>query len=183
MALTLKHGPFVDNVYLRPPTFMHELKLRAADYIRMEMKTLRTKFYTDYTPSAYKTDKPPSCSMSRPREPRPPRFSRYALLNVPKSWLLDEAFQADLIPPPHKTLNPLNADMTKYCKYHQNNDHTTNECKALQDKIEELIRVDHFHCFVKRDRPSHHKQYDNRLPHVIPITIIDETPMTVYTTL
>jgi len=32
--------------------------------------------------------------------------------------------------------------MTKYCKYHRNNGHTTDECKALQDKIEELIFAD-----------------------------------------
>jgi len=106
MALTLKLIPFVDNIYLRPLVSMHELKLCAADYICMEeMKTLRTKFCTDYTPSAIKTDKPPSCSKSRPREPMPPRFSIYAPLNVPRSRLLEEALQADLIPPPRKTLN------------------------------------------------------------------------------
>jgi len=88
MALTLKPGPFADNVYLRPPAFMHKLKLRAADYICMEeMKTLRTKFCTNYTPSTAKTDKPPSHSEPRPREPRPPRFSKYALLTS-----LDHAF-------------------------------------------------------------------------------------------
>jgi len=48
----------------------------------------------------------------------------------------DEALQTDLFLLSHKTLKPPNADMTKYCKYHHNNDHTTNECNALQDKIE-----------------------------------------------
>ena len=53
MALTLKPGPFANNVYLHPPASMKELKLRAADYIHMEeMQTLYTKFYNDYTPSA-----------------------------------------------------------------------------------------------------------------------------------
>ena len=36
MTLTLQPGPFANNVYLHPPTSMHELKLRAADYVRME---------------------------------------------------------------------------------------------------------------------------------------------------
>jgi len=64
MALTLKPGLFADNVYLRPPASMHKLKLRAADYIRMEeMKTLRTNFYTNYTPSAAKIDKPSSLNL------------------------------------------------------------------------------------------------------------------------
>jgi len=40
---------------------MHELKLRAADYIRMEeMQTLHTKFCNDYTLSTIAHDKPPN---------------------------------------------------------------------------------------------------------------------------
>jgi len=77
MALTLKPGLFADNVYLRPLTSMHELKLCVADYIHMEeMKTLHTRFCTDYTSSTTKTNKPPSRSDSMHREPKPPRFSR-----------------------------------------------------------------------------------------------------------
>jgi len=49
MALTLQPGPFANNVYLHPPASMHELKLRAADYVRMEeMQTLHTKSCNDY---------------------------------------------------------------------------------------------------------------------------------------
>ena len=33
MAFTLKPGPFANNVYLHPLASMHELKLRAADYV------------------------------------------------------------------------------------------------------------------------------------------------------
>jgi len=36
MTLTLQPGPYANNVYLHPPASMHELKLRAADYVRME---------------------------------------------------------------------------------------------------------------------------------------------------
>ena len=136
MELTLKPDPFANNVYLHPPASMHELKLRAADYIRMEeMQTLHTKFCNDYTPSTATPPKPPSRPDPRLREPRQPHFTRYAPLSVPRSRLLDEALQADLIPPPRKTSNPPNADMTKYYCYHCNNCHTIDECKTLQDKI------------------------------------------------
>ena len=152
MALTLKPGPFVNNVYLHPPASMHELKLYAANYIRMEeMQTLHTKFCNVYTPSTATSPTQPSRPEPSPREPRQPRFTRYAPLNVPRSHLLDEALQADLIPPPCKTSTPPNIDMTKYCRYHRNNGHTTEECKALQDKIEELVRVGHFRRFIRRD--------------------------------
>ena len=44
--------------------------------------------------------------------------------------------------------------MTKYCRYHRNHGHTTEDCKALQDKIEELVRAGHFRCFIRRDDHS-----------------------------
>ena len=45
--------------------------------------------------------------------------------------------------------------MTKYCRYHRNNGHTT-------DKIEELVRVGHFHHFIRRD--DHPTRSDHRRP-------------------
>jgi len=90
MALTLKLDPFANNVHLHPPASMHELKLRAADYVRMEeMQTLHTKFCNDYTPSTTTPPSQPSRPDLRPREPREPHFTRYAPLNVPRSRLLD----------------------------------------------------------------------------------------------
>jgi len=134
MVLTLQPGPFTNNVYLHPLASMHKVKLRAADYVRMEeMQTLPTNFCNDYaTTTANPTPQPPRPD-TRPREPRQARFTRYASLTVARSRIFDEALQADLIPPPRKTTTPLNADMTKYCRYHRNHGHTTEDCKALQD--------------------------------------------------
>jgi len=156
MALILQPGPFANNVYLHPPACMHELKLRAADYVRMEeMQTLHTKFCNDYAatptnPNPHPNPRPDT----RSREPRQPRFTRYAPFTVACSRILDEALQADLIPPPRKTTTSPNADMTKYCRYHRNHGHTTDECKALQDKIEELVCASHFRRFIHRDDHS-----------------------------
>jgi len=44
--------------------------------------------------------------------------------------------------------------MTKYYRYHRNHGHTTEECKALQDKIEELVRAGRFRRFIRRDDHS-----------------------------
>jgi len=181
MALTLQPGPFANNIYLHPPASMHELKLRATDYVRMEeMQTLHTKFCNDYAATtANPTLQPNPRPDARPREPRQPRFTRYVPLTVAHSRILDEALQADLILPPRKTTTPPNADMTKYCRYHRNHGHTTEECKALQDKIEELVRAGHFHRFIRRDdhssssrsrnpprsdhrRPLHDSRHDKR---------------------
>jgi len=161
--------PFANNVYLHPPASMHELKLRAADYVRMEeMQTLHTKFCNDYAATTANPTPLPSRPDPRPQEPRQPHFTRYAPLNVPRSCLLDEALQADLIPPPRKTTTPPNADMTKYCRYHRNHGHTTEDCKALHDKIEELIHVGHFRRFIRRDGHSSRAGHPPRSNHKRP---------------
>ena len=54
--------------------------------------------------------------------------------------------------------------MTKYYRYHRNNGHTTNECKALQEKIEEFVRVGHFRCFIHRDERPHPSWFDHIYP-------------------
>jgi len=181
MTLTLQPGPFANNVYLHPPASMHELKLCAADYVRMEeMQTLHTKFCSDYAATtANPTPQPNPRSNTRPREPRQPRFTRYAPLTVARSRILDEAFQADLIPPPRKTTTPPNADMTKYCCYHRNHGHTTKECKALQDKIEELVRADHFRRFIRRD--NHSSSSRSRHPLDLTTDVHHMTPVTTAT--
>jgi len=150
MTLALKPRPFTDNLYLWPSTTMHELKLRATDYIWMEeMKTLRIRFL-HWLPSRWSKERKIIRENSRPREPLPPWYSRYAPLSAQRSRILDEALQTDLIPL-RKTINPPNIDMNKYYKYHRNNGHTTNKCKALQDKIKELILVGHLRRFIKRE--------------------------------
>jgi len=68
-------------------------------------------------------------------------------------------------------LNPPNADISKYYKYHHNNGHTIDECKALQDKIEELILFTHLKRLVKREDKGNsrtaYKHYDNRRDHKV----------------
>ena len=169
MTLTLQPSPFANNVYLHPPASMHELKLRATNYVRIEeMQTLHTKFYNDYAATTANPTSQPSRFDTGPREPRQPRFTRYAPLTVARFRILDDALQADLIPPPRKTTTPPNADMTKYCHYHRNHGHTTEDCKALQDKIEELVCAGHFCRFIRRDdhpsRSRHPPRSDHRRP-------------------
>ena len=55
--------------------------------------------------------------------------------------------------------------MSKYCRYHRNHGHTTEDCKALQDKIEELVRVDHFRRFICREDHPSRSRYPPRFDH------------------
>jgi len=114
-----------------------------------EMQTLHTKFCNDYAATTANPTPQPLRPDTRPREPRQPRFTRYAPLTVARSRILDEALRADLIPPPRKTTTPPNAVMTKYCRYHHNHGDTIEDYKALQYKIEELVRAGHFCRFIR----------------------------------
>ena len=125
------------------------------------MQTLHTKFCNDYAPSTANPTPQPARPNPRPRQPRQPHFTRYAPINVPRSRLLDEALQADLIPPPRKTTTPPNVDMTKYCRYHRNHGHTTKECKAL-------VRAGHFRRFVRREDHSSRSHHPPRPDHKRP---------------
>ena len=56
--------------------------------------------------------------------------------------ILEEAFNLEVtikLPP---TRPPkLGLDATKYCRYHHGINHNTKDCRALKDKIEELIHA------------------------------------------
>jgi len=152
MMTSLRPGPFADELAMRPPLSMQELRKRAAMFIRVE--DMRRYQSNAQTPLA-RTDirrpnkEPPPREQNRPTERRPAKFSNYAPLNAPRSRILDEVLQAELIPPPRKYQNPPNADLSKYCHYHRNNDHTTDECDTLRDKIEELVRVGHLKHYIR----------------------------------
>jgi len=105
---------------------------------------------------------------NHPKEQKLSKFVRYMSLNAPKSRILDEVLQIELIPLPRKFQSPPNADMSKYCQYHYNNGHTTDECETLRDKIPELIRVDHLKHYVKHageggSRPNFYRSLSGRI--------------------
>ena len=61
MTMALEPRPFADNLCLKPLVTMHELRLRAINYIRLEeMRELRNKFRNEVQQNEKKgTDKMP----------------------------------------------------------------------------------------------------------------------------
>lgn len=47
---------------------------------------------------------------------------------------------------------PQDVDETKYCRYHQNRGHTTEDCVTLKDKVESLVQAGHLRVFFQRGR-------------------------------
>lgn len=60
-----------------------------------------------------------------------------------------------MIPALRPSQTPRNVDTSNHCQNHRNYGHTIEGCQELQDKVEELIQVGHFHQFIKTDVSTH----------------------------
>ncbi|GAV69984.1 LOW QUALITY PROTEIN: hypothetical protein CFOL_v3_13483, partial [Cephalotus follicularis] len=56
---------------------------------------------------------------------------------------------------PEKLRTPAeNKNVKKYCRYHRDHEHVTEECRQLKNQIEDLIRKGHLRKYVDRDAPQ-----------------------------
>ncbi|XP_020235536.1 uncharacterized protein LOC109815278 [Cajanus cajan] len=159
MLMALKPGPFVDSLCRDAPRDMDELRARAAGYIQMEEHSaFRDQIHgeTPAKPEQGHKDKVKVNNDSHfkksTRASRGGRYDFYTPLNAPRVHILEEANNNNLLalPPPGNT--PNNADTSKHCRYHRNHGHTTEECRTLRDRIEELIQAGHLGQYVQRQQ-------------------------------
>ena len=164
----LRSGPFADSLCKRPTASMAELRQRAAKYMRMEeLKDFKNKVATEDSAIEGRANKEGArkAPARPPTHPRAQRFAKYTPLNALRSRVLEEALDTDLLSTPRRANKPPNADTTRQCRYHGNFGHSTEECTALQDKIEELIQAGHLQRFVVREnenRPGEARRYEAR---------------------
>ena len=98
----------------------------------------------------------PNCRVRRSSPPR--RFHSYAPLNAPKTQVLMEI--REQLPRPKRMRTHLEKrNPNKFCLYHRDHSHDTEECIQLRDEIEELIRRGWLNRFIqyrsegREDRP------------------------------
>jgi len=159
MLTALRLGPFADNLCMQPADSLYELRKRAAMYMQLEeLREFRNQARAEAGGEKNKEEKDRQGRSGQRNDrrqenrDRPIRFSRYTPLTTERGRILDEALNAELIPPPRKVANPNNADRRKQCRYYQNTGHSTDEYQALKDKIEELIQAGHLRWFVRNGR-------------------------------
>ncbi|XP_014517192.1 uncharacterized protein LOC106774662 [Vigna radiata var. radiata] len=158
LTTALQPGPFVDYLYAEEPQTMDELQNRLASFIRVEegrshQRGREEGESTSRIEKERRGEKRPFGRVEQGSSFRGegrfkiPQYIHYTPLNAPRTKVMEEA------------------DESKYCRYHQNRGHTTEDCKTLKDKLESLVQQGHLRQFVRRGGSSGNSDVVTNTPH------------------
>ncbi|KAL0448502.1 UNVERIFIED_CONTAM: hypothetical protein Slati_1406600 [Sesamum latifolium] len=153
MQQNLKRGRFKESIVGKPPATQEELLMRAEKYIRIEESTGSRPI----TPSKRRMNDDERTAPTRiegnKRERRQGDLTQYTSFNAPRREILSVAKQQGLVrwPFPLKD-NPKRMTSDKYCHFHRDRGHSTEECYHLKNEIEKLIRRGYLREFVDRGK-------------------------------
>ncbi|XP_021741185.1 uncharacterized protein LOC110707483 [Chenopodium quinoa] len=93
------------------------------------------------------------------RRPRPGKFDQYTPLTHSRSHIFSVNIADDKWQRPPRMINR-SRDISKWCDFHRDHGHTTEECTHLKDNIEDLIRRGYLTQFKQRDDPPKRREED-----------------------
>ncbi|XP_074374282.1 uncharacterized protein LOC141714677 [Apium graveolens] len=159
----------------RPPERMLQLQDRAGKYIKVEESMKKTTVNNKPTGNKKrKTDQEYDAKDKYPRtgknsdsssfkKNQQPRFIEYARLNAPKSQSLIEIEKdKDFKWPKPLRGDPEKIDKSRYCRFHKDVGHDTNDCRKLKGEIEYLILRGNFRHFSKGEEAGGQKRDNDR---------------------
>ncbi|GFY87521.1 hypothetical protein Acr_05g0011600 [Actinidia rufa] len=153
----LPPGPLFDSLSKNVPKTLSALQSKADKYIAAEEEETRYK----------RPDRDPKRSSNRcPRTP--PHRPEFILppLNAPVAQVLSEIKHEEFVKWPEKIkTDPQKRNRKKYCEFHRDHGHNTEDCFQLKEQIADLIKRGYLRKYVA-DRPppnSPERRYgDNR---------------------
>ncbi|KAL0295127.1 UNVERIFIED_CONTAM: hypothetical protein Sradi_6851200 [Sesamum radiatum] len=145
MQQNLRRGRFRESIAGKPPASLDELLVRAEKYIRIE----ETPGIRTITPSKRRAEEEGGHSKrhvsdNNQRERRrvpPPDITQYTPLRASRAEILAVAERQGIVrrPLPMRE-DPKKMRSSKYCQFHEDRSHSTEECFHLKDEIEQLIK-------------------------------------------
>ncbi|XP_020234613.1 uncharacterized protein LOC109814565 [Cajanus cajan] len=163
LTTALKPGPFVNSICKKNPVDMDDLRRRADKYMQMEeLANFRNQARAEPVSKAEKVAEQPFRGRNkeltlRELPARNPKYSHYTPLNASRATVLEQALASEVLAVPKRALTPPRDDTNKSCRYHRNRGHSTEECAALKDRIDDLIKQGQLQNFVDRPNSSRHQ--------------------------
>ncbi|XP_073125955.1 uncharacterized protein [Henckelia pumila] len=148
MQQNLRHRKFKESIAGRPPKNLEELLERAEKYIRVE-ESIEPHYLNK---RKREEDKPDIRKRDEKRTAQSPRLQNTPL-NARLTDILVVAEKQGLLRPPRPMQNnPKRQRSEKYCHFHKDKGHTTEDCFSLRAEIEKLIKRGHLGNFVDKSR-------------------------------
>ena len=139
----LIRGPFLHSFTKNKPKDHAELLARANKYIQVkDLDECRHELKTLLEPQPPRKEQRDDQKQTRSRKKLLPRRPEaYIPLNASLSQILDQSKGGENFKWPGRLKgDPHKRDKSKYCDFHKDHGHTTDECKALKYEVEELIK-------------------------------------------
>ncbi|XP_019150965.1 PREDICTED: uncharacterized protein LOC109147762 [Ipomoea nil] len=151
---SLRAGTLYQDFIVHPPQLYDEALCRVTDYANaMEANSAKRRQETGSTRRDTRPDQKRGDRQQAPRD-----LSR---LTRPVTEVLDYAQGCNLIQLPEPGRD--GRDTSKFCAYHRNRGHTTDECRVLKEVIEDLLKEGELTQFTeKKDKGKRWKKFFKR---------------------
>lgn len=147
-----------------PPKSVTELLTRGEKYINMEETMNVRRVGPGYDKAEHKRPHDSlsrqDIQQSRPRQDMPP--TSFSQLNTLKTNILMEIKDMNELKWPSRLRSP--QDFNKYCDFHRDHGHITENCKALQREIEALIKRGFLGSYVGHDKHQRNDRDKGKAP-------------------
>ncbi|XP_052209262.1 uncharacterized protein LOC127812774 [Diospyros lotus] len=155
----LRVGPFTQSLAKRPPQTFAEILSRATKYINAKevMRAKRIEYSDKKEKKSQNMEQKPEDKPGCRGERSGPRWSpvKFTLLNTPQVKILATIENKNYLKKPRPMKAPANKrSKDKYCRFHRDHGHDTEECHQLKEEIQELINRGFLRRFVAKDTES-----------------------------
>ncbi|KAL2251369.1 UNVERIFIED_CONTAM: hypothetical protein Sindi_2259200 [Sesamum indicum] len=148
----LRKGPFTSALARDPAGDVEQLMALAQKYIdEEEMNAIkdfeqRERDHAHRRPTENREGSSSKSKQEKKKEPKYiPKFHNYTPLGMSREKALMMVENADVLKwPRHTRYTPSKKFSDKYCRFHREKGHNTEECFQLKDEIERLVRQGYF---------------------------------------
>ncbi|KAL0374128.1 UNVERIFIED_CONTAM: hypothetical protein Sradi_3328500 [Sesamum radiatum] len=162
----LKKGPLASALARDPPEDIEQLMKVAQKYIdEEEINAMKDgEWQRTRERSRWNENREKGVRIDKERDlPYRPKFHRYTPLTTTRTKALMMVEKSNLLQwPQHTRFTPAKKYSNKYCRFHREKGHDTEECFQLKDEIERLVRQGYFKEYKIERGDKDHRVGENR---------------------